>query len=465
MPVGLAQPFVTQRVVEHFLLLAPQVLGGVFEPGQLVHERVALGLKPLGGQLPPRVLDALPRGFELLAQPLQVALPGRLRRGIHLRGCLGHALCSAVGLETFQSPRQASGLLCVQPQFFDDALDRGQPLGDVGFRGGLCNLLQQAVLLPGQLGKFLLGLLEPADQAFQFGLAAVGEDVEHLVEILHDLLVQAALLRIDDPAEAVFPQVAAAGTHRARDAEAAGLGQRVGHRIGRQRIAGPQCRHGLFHVLLDAVEPAGELKLRFGQIRQVADLLRAEFLQLPRERRAREFDSALCQLLLIAEQLRHVAVEAAVALALVQLPEKCLDGGNHLVLICARVGQIPQEGRIVLRRPGRRRFGRLKISGRGGQSAVDGGKVVALQAIDFVQDVFHAALHVGTVDVVVLQLGQRGQRVHAHAFAGTGQAAVDFALRQFGGAELVDRAGFEGFLRGQLFLDGGDLPAAAFLHL
>ena len=88
--------------------------------------------------------------------------------------------------------------------------------------------------------------------------------------------------------------------------------------------------------------------------------------------------------------------------------------------------------------PGRRLQADQRTLDGGGQLRADGGKMLALEAIELGQQPFQAALEIGVVDAIVLQVGQQAEHLHGQAVAAAGQAPHDLALVELRGLQAID---------------------------
>ena len=131
----------------------------------------------------------------------------------------------------------------------------------------------------------------------------------------------------------------------------------------------PRAPRGGLPVLLQPIQPAGQVELPLGLRVQVGQLPRRQVLEVLGQRAAGEVGRLPGQLLLIAEQLLEVAAEAAAAVPLVQPAEHRLQGRDDLIL--------PPAGVLQRRRGVCRRLGRLD---RGGQIAADRRELLAAEA-------------------------------------------------------------------------------------
>ena len=239
--------------------------------------------------------------------------------------------------------------------------------------------------------------------------------------------------------------------------------------LGGQGVALAELCQGLGHCLGDAVEPSGQLGLIAGGDAKLGGLLRPQVAEILGDGFAADRERSRSQLFLLADKAANLAVEAAVVVPPGQPAEHVLQGFDHggLVLIdnakCHERGAVGILGVVVFLGCPFPPVHLGRFDG-GGHFAGDHRKVFPGQAVDLSEQSVHAALHLGAIEAVVLQVPQQPLDVGGDAVFATGQGSRGLALGKFGAAKMieVDRAESSGFF--QADYEGGDLRAAGALH-
>jgi hypothetical protein len=130
-------------------------------------------------------------------------------------------------------------------------------------------------LLLTQVGQLLLGLAELLHQPAELVLAAVGQDVQHLLELVpHLLLILGGLTHL------VLFDILGRLAHLPGRALLASLVGGIVDHPGRQRIGLVQLGAHLLHLLQHAIEAASQLRLPLRELFEIGLLLRREVLDV-----------------------------------------------------------------------------------------------------------------------------------------------------------------------------------------
>ncbi len=170
-------------------------------------------------------------------------------------------------------------------------------------------------------------------------------------------------------------------------------------------------------------------------------------------------------LLLVAEKLGHLAVEAAVVVPLTHPGQQPLQRRDDLLLVLARAGKVRLALGVASHGPGRGLQADQRTFDGGGQLRADRGKMFSLEAIELGQQPFQAALEIGVVDAIGLKVGQQAEHLHRQAVAAAGQAAHDLALVELRGLQAVDVGLFQARRLVQPDLQFANLAAGVTLEL
>ena len=163
-------------------------------------------------------------------------------------------------------------------------------------------------------------------------LAAIGENVENLAEVLQDLLLQRR-----SPLRAIAVEVAGCLPHLAAYSEFSGSLERIGHCLRGERIAFSQLGRRLFHRLENVIQSQRMIELfSGGDLRSAKVLRRQVFL---RQRAAAQFGGLAIQFLLVSQQLAHVAVETAETVPAAQFGKHLLQRVDDFLLILTCLSQ------------------------------------------------------------------------------------------------------------------------------
>lgn len=404
----------------------------ILQPGNLFLGQLGGGLLQLIGKLPAGVGQRTASLGGFAGGVARAPLPCPLAGLVHLlrgkRGSLGRLL----GLQSRELAGEPFRLLA------ESLLALAEPLQLA--IGGLFLLLLGVSL--DLLLQFLLPLFEGReigldaaeflDQAVQLVLMPIGEDVEDLLQVLGDLFLRGGRLTY-----LILPNLRAGIPHLPADGQAAGFVQRVGDKIGGQRVALAKFDHPLLRFLQYAVQQPRKLKLPGRSRVQIGDVLRREVAKIAGQCAAADFRRGMGRVLLIAEQLRDVAVQPAVTIPTAEPVDLSFQRGDDRILPFGGYRQ--------------RLFGNCDGSGfplpfaidlgrlhRGGQLAAERRQHVTIEPIELFQQPVHPLPGVGVVDAVVLQIGQQRRDADGHAFAAAGQQLVDLALGVLGGLQAID---------------------------
>ena len=170
------------RFVARMLLSIDQSFETVVQPGKLLGRQVDLRLSTRLGQLLLGVVEVAGGRCRVIIGLVSIASRGGFAGLAHLISRPRQAAGRLVGLQSLKLTSQSVCFVLQRPLFAAESLQLFAALGFVLLLSGLLHALSQAIVLLAQVRELSLGFAQLLDQAGQFLLAAIRQDVEHLIE-------------------------------------------------------------------------------------------------------------------------------------------------------------------------------------------------------------------------------------------------------------------------------------------